>query len=73
MDNYLVKLKKASLPIAVLGMLGLGGCVAYPAYGPDPYYAPAPAPVVVRPAVSFGYYGYYGGGRGYYGGHRHWR
>lgn len=60
--------KKRLIPLVALVALGLGGCVAVPAYDPYPYYA-APAPVVVRPAVSFGYYS---GPRGYYG-HRHWR
>lgn len=68
------------VPLAVLAALAVGGCVAYPAYGPG-YggngYAPGyvyPAPVVVG---GGGYYrgggGYYGGGGGgYYGGGGGW-
>lgn len=55
----------------VLSSLGLAGCVAVPAY--DAPYAYGPAPVVVQPAVSFGYYGgYYRGGHRHHG-HRHHR
>ena len=57
-----------TLTIVLLAGLGLGGCVAVPAYGPGygpPAYGP---PVVVVPAIRFGYgyggHGYYGGGRG---------
>lgn len=65
-------MRKTTLAVLALALVGLAGCVAVPAYDPYPYYGPAygPAPVVVAPSVSFGYSGYYG--RGYYG-HRHWR
>ncbi len=56
------------VPVAALAALALGGCVAYPAYGPGYGYAPGyvyPAPVVVGG-------GYYGGGGGYYGGGGGW-
>ena len=65
------------LAIAALGLLALGGCVAYPVEGM--YAEPAPA-YVAPPAVYFG--GTFGGYRPYYGGrpwghggwgHRGWR
>ncbi len=44
------------------------GCVVAPvgpyAYGPTPYYAPAPVVVAPAPVVVFG---------PWWGGHRHWR
>ena len=71
-------MKKATIA-AVLAVSGLAGCVAVPVYGGGGgyggggYYAPPPA-VVVRPAISLGYYGGgYGGYRGgYYGRGRGW-
>lgn len=61
------------VPFAALALLALGGCVAYPAYGPGYYgggyygsgYAYAPGYTYAAPVVVGGY-GY--GGRGYYGG-----
>jgi hypothetical protein len=60
------------VPLAALGLLALGGCVAYPAYGPGYYgggyygggYAYAP-PVVAAPVIvgGGGYYGHYYGRR----------
>ncbi len=71
---------KRIVPPLLVASLGLGGCVAVPAYDAPPYgYAPAavyvtPAPVVVRPYVYGGAWvgrpGYYG--RPGYSGHR-WR
>ena len=55
-----------ALSITLLAGLGLAGCVAVPAYGPE--YGPAAyaAPVVVVPTIGFGFgYGY--------GGHRRYR
>ena len=63
--------------ITLLAGLGLAGCVAVPAYGPDAYgppaYGPAvyAAPVVVVPTIRFGV-GYRDGGHRYYRG-RHRR
>jgi len=70
-------------PLAALALLGLGGCVAYPAYGPGyagGYYAPGAyydggyAPgyaygpgYAYAPAVVIGGGGYYGGGGGWNG------
>ena len=72
------------LALAAIGLLALGGCVAYPAE--QSYYAPAPFYVAPPPVVFFGGgyrpnygrpYGYGGrgyGGRGHGGwGHRGWR
>ncbi|MCW3477351.1 hypothetical protein [Limobrevibacterium gyesilva] len=47
------------LPAATLALLGLSGCVAYPAY--DGYYAAPAAGYVYAPAPRY----YYGGGYGY--------
>jgi hypothetical protein len=48
----------------------LGGCVAYPGYGPGYYgyggYDSYPVEAYPAPAVGFGYWG--GGGGGYWGG-----
>ena len=49
--------RRVLTPLAALALLAIGGCVAYPAYGPGPYgdggyYAPGYAyapPVVVAP------------------------
>ena len=66
---------KISLVLSALAILG--GCVAVPvgpgyASGPPGYYAPAPVyyapPAVYAPSVGFGFYG---GGRGWGGGHGH--
>jgi len=60
---------------ALLALLALTGCVAYPAgygYGEGGYYA-APAPTVVVPIVPwYGGWGYGGWGHGG-GGHGGWR
>jgi hypothetical protein len=64
------KMKKVLLPV-LLATLGLAGCVAVPAYDAPYGYGPqvyAPA-VVVRPAIVFPVYGYYGGRYG----HRYYR
>lgn len=65
--------RRMPAPLAALALLALGGCVAYPAYGPagyGGYYAPgyayAPGPVIVDGG------GWYGGGGGWGGGHRGW-
>jgi hypothetical protein len=59
---------KKLLLVLVLSSLGLAGCVAVPY---DGGYAYGPAPAVVAPSVSFGYYGgYYRGGHRHHG-HRH--
>jgi hypothetical protein len=70
--------------LAVLALAAsLGGCVAYPGYGPGYYgyggydgyggyggYGPYGGPVVAVPVpeVGFGYWGGGGGGGGYWGG-----
>ena len=61
-----------ALIIAAAAALGLTGCVAVPAYGPDPYYPEAyyyPAP-----AVGFGFYAApgYRHHRHHHRHHRHW-
>lgn len=60
-----------ALAIALIAGAGLAGCVAVPAYGPPPGYGPQVygPPVVIEPWFGFGYYG---GGRGHYGGHGRW-
>ena len=75
--------KRPFLVLGAIGLLGLGGCVAYPGepvYGVGPVYV-APAPVYAAPPIVYfggGYDGYrqkhgrpwgYGGGWG----HRGWR
>jgi hypothetical protein len=69
--------RRVFVPLAAATLLTLGGCVAYPAYGPgyngggyasggyyEPGYTYAP-PVVVAPVVVGGYRGgYYGGNHG---------
>lgn len=73
MKHHLVRLIR---PAAVVALVALSGCVAYPAGygyyggGGGGYYAPA-ATVVVPVYPGYGYGGGYGGGygRGYGGGY----
>ena len=61
------------LAIALLAGVGLSGCVAIP-YGP-PGYSPSPyygQPAYSPPVVIAPWFGFYGGGRGYYGGRGRW-
>ena len=59
---------RAKLIIAVGALLGLAGCVAYPA---EPaYYAPPPRPVVVAPPPPVYYHRPY---YRHYHGYRYWR
>jgi hypothetical protein len=56
-----------TLLIALLAIVGLSGCVAYPVYdSPRGYYAPAPAY-----SYSYSYRPYYGP-RSYYNSRDHW-
>ena len=69
--------RRVLTPLAALALLAIGGCVAYPAYGPGPsaggpydggYYAPGYAyapPVVVAPVPVV--VGGWGWGRGWGG------
>ncbi len=51
--------------VMIVALFTLAGCVAYPAYGPAPYYGDTYVAVPVG-----GYYGGYGGYRGgYHGGY----
>ncbi|WP_075111689.1 hypothetical protein [Noviherbaspirillum massiliense] len=75
------------LAVSLLVSSFLGGCAVYgppPAYSQGPYYQAAPvyaqpapvyvqpAPVYVEPPISFGLnFGFWGGGRHGWGGHRH--
>ena len=62
-----MKRRALVIPVVILAVAGLGGCVAVPVAGPPGAYV-APPPVVVAP--------YFYGGYGYYGrwGHgRYWR
>lgn len=65
-----MKFMKATFMLAAL--LLTSACAVVPP-APGYYYGPGyyePAPVYYGPSFGFSYYGYYGGGRGHWGGHR---
>ncbi len=64
--------------LAALGLIALGGCVAYPVEGvyaqPAPFYAAPPSVYFGGGYGGYGGYRPHHGGRGYGGwGHRGWR
>jgi hypothetical protein len=68
--------RRNGLWLAALALVAsLGGCVAYPAYGPGyGYYDYGGYPAVAYPAPVVGF-GYWGGGGEHWGGggeHGHW-
>ncbi len=66
------RLKLLMVPVlALVSLVSLSGCVAYPAYGGGGYYGGPSAAVIVPAPLYRPYYGggYYGGGWG----RGHWR